>query len=177
LISHPSQAGISNDTGESGTTQWHNSVRARCFMKTVKPENGEPLDTDARELVFKKNNYGPMSESIVLRYQNGLFLPVPGIGTLDRIAQEAKAEEIFLDLLRRFTSQNRNLSDKPCASYAPTLFAREEQAKKAGLNFKAMEAAMRRLFTANKIWNEPYGRPSRPNYRLAKKDQYQGLSV
>jgi hypothetical protein len=86
LISHPSQSGIANDTGESGTTQWHNSVRARSFMKTIKPENGEPLDTDARELVFKKNNYGPISESIVLRYQNGLFLPVPGIRTRRRIS-------------------------------------------------------------------------------------------
>jgi RecA-family ATPase len=169
LICHPSQSGIHSDSGESGTTQWHNSVRARSYMKTLKPEEGEPLDTDARELVFKKNNYGPISESILLRYQNGMFLPIQGIATLDRMAQEQQAEHIFLDLLRRFTAQNRNASDKTGPSYAPALFAREEEAKRAGLKSKDLEAAMRRMFAADKIWNEPYGRPSRPNYRIAKR--------
>jgi RecA-family ATPase len=70
-ISHPSLTGINNDTGLSGNTQWHNAVRARFYMKSIKPEEGEQPDTDLRELVFKKNNYGPVSESIVLRYQNG----------------------------------------------------------------------------------------------------------
>src|SRR5215510_11515525 len=68
LISHPSLTGINTDTGLSGNTQWHNAVRARSYLKSVKPEAGEQPDTDLRELVFKKNNYGPVSESIVLRY-------------------------------------------------------------------------------------------------------------
>jgi RecA-family ATPase len=172
LIMHPSQSGIRGDTGESGSTQWHNSVRARSYMKTPKPEEseeGEPLDTDARELVFKKNNYGPISESILLRYQDGMFLPVQGTTTLDRMAQEQEAEHIFLDLLRRFTAQNRNASEKHGPSYAPAHFAKEEEAKRAGLKSKDLEAAMRRLFTADKIWNEPYGPPSRRNYRIAKR--------
>src|SRR5262249_26065711 len=61
LISHPSRAGIKDDSGESGTTQWHNAVRARSYMKTLTAEDGDPLDTDTRELVFKKNQYGPVS--------------------------------------------------------------------------------------------------------------------
>jgi RecA-family ATPase len=169
LLSHPSLAGIANDTGLSGNTQWHNAVRARCYLKGVKPDNGDELDSDLREIVFKKNNYGPISERIVLRYQNGLFLPVPGITSLDKIAQEAKADEVFLTLLKRFTSQNRNVSDKPCRNYAPSLFAQEEEAKRAGLTTKMLEGAMRRLFQSNTIWNEPYGRPARLNYRIARK--------
>jgi RecA-family ATPase len=105
LISHPSLTGIQTDTGLSGNTQWHNAVRARFYMKGVKPEAGEQPDTDLRELVFKKNNYGPVSESIVLRYTNGLFLPVPSMASLDQAAQEARADEIFLVLLRRFTKR------------------------------------------------------------------------
>ena len=169
LISHPSLTGISTDTGLSGNTQWHNAVRARCYLKSVKPEVGEQPDTDLRELVFKKNNYGPISESIVLRYQNGLFLPAPGTGSLDKLAQEAKADEVFTDLLSRFTRDNRSVSDKPGPSYAPAKFACEEEAKRACLNNRAFEAAMRRLFKAGKIWNEQYGKPSRPHYRLAVK--------
>jgi RecA-family ATPase len=169
LISHPSLTGINTDTGLSGTTQWHNAVRARFYMKSVKPEDGEQPDTDLREIVFKKNNYGAVSESIVLRYSNGLFLPLPGIASLDRIAKEAKADDVFLDLLRRFTAENRNVSDKKGPSYAPALFAREEEAKRALLAGKDLEAAMRRLFKAGKIWNEPYGRPSRPHFRIARK--------
>jgi RecA-family ATPase len=169
LISHPSQAGITSDSGISGSTQWHNAVRARFYLKGIKPENGEPTDTDVRELVFKKNNYGPMSESIVVRYQNGLFLPVAGVASIDKMAQERRAEDVFLDLLARFTRENRNVGVKTGTSYAPALFAREEEARKLGLTSKALEAAMRRLFKTETIWNEPYGRPARGSHRIARK--------
>jgi RecA-family ATPase len=169
LISHPSLTGISTDTGLSGTTQWHNAVRARFYMKSVKPEAGEQTDSDLREIVFKKNQYGPISASIVLRYQNGLFLPVPGISSLDQAARQARAEEIFLDLLRSFTTQNRYVSDKKSPSYAPAVFTKEDAAKKAGINSNDLASAMRRLFATGKIWNEPCGRPSRPTYRIALK--------
>jgi hypothetical protein len=85
------------------------------------------------------------------------------------VAQEARADDVFLDLLRRFTRENRNVSDKASPAYAPALCAREEEPKRAGLNGKQLEAAMRRLFAAGKIWNEPCGKPSRPSYRLAIK--------
>jgi RecA-family ATPase len=167
LISHPSVAGITNDSGISGTTQWHNAVRARLYLKGMKPEEGEQPDNDLRELVFKKNNYGPVSESIVLRYQNGLFLPVPGVTSLDKVAQEARADAVFLALLRRFTNANRNISDKHGPTYAPALFAREDEAKQAVLGSKHLEAAMRRLFKNEVITNERYGLPSRPHHRIA----------
>jgi RecA-family ATPase len=169
LISHPSQTGVANDSGISGSTQWHNAVRARFYLKGIKSENGEPADTDVRELVFKKNQYGPTSENIVVRYQNGLFLPVAGVNSIDKMAQEQRAVEVFLNLLARFTRENRKVGDKPGISYAPALFAREEEAKKLGLTSKALEAAMRQLFKDQKIWNEPYGRPSRRSYRIARK--------
>jgi RecA-family ATPase len=169
LIAHPSLTGISTDTGLSGTTQWHNAVRARCYMKGIKPEAGEQPDSDLREIVFKKNNYGKLSESIMLRYQNGLYLPVPGMSNLSQAAKQANAEEVFLALLCRFTATNRIVCDKPSVSYAPAVFARESEAKKAALNSKALEGAMRELFRLGTIWNEPCGKPSRPSYRIALK--------
>jgi RecA-family ATPase len=169
LASHPSLTGITNDSGISGTTQWHNAVRARFYLKTVNPEPGEQPDSDLREIVFKKNNYGPISAKMVLRYQNGLFLPVPGISSLERAAQEQTAENAFLDLLKRFTAANRKVSDRAGPGYAPAAFAREDEAKRAMLTSKDLEAAMRRLFKAEKIWNEPYGRPSRQSHHIALK--------
>jgi RecA-family ATPase len=169
LISHPSLTGIATDTGLSGTTQWHNAVRARMYLKSVKPEAGEQPDNDLRQLTFKKNQYGAISEDIVLKYRDGMFLPVSGLASLDKLAQEQNAEHLFLDLLRRFTLENRFVSDKPSSNYAPALFAKEEEAKRELINSKMFEAAMRRLFKAGTIWNEPCGKPSRPSYRIAVK--------
>jgi RecA-family ATPase len=169
VLSHPSLAGIASGTGISGSTAWHGAFRFRQYLKGIKPDNGEQPDDDLRELEFKKNQYGPKSEALVLRYQRGLFLPVLGISSLDQAAREAKADDIFLDLLRRFASDNRKVSDRTGTNYAPALFAHEDEAKHGMINSKALEAAMRRLFKAGKIWNEPCGKPSRPSFRIAVK--------
>jgi len=168
LISHPSLTGITTDTGLSGTTQWHNAVRARMYLKSVKPEAGEQPDNDLRQLTFKKNQYGAVSEDIVLKYRNGMFLPVPGLASLDKLTQERKAEDVFLDLLGRFTRENRFVSVKSSSNYAPALFAREDEAKRHALSKKVLEAAMRRLFQAKKIRNEPYGKPSRNSFHIVR---------
>ena len=169
LISHPSLTGISSDTGLSGNTQWHNSVRARAYLKSIKPEAGEQPDNDLRELVFKKNNYGHLEESIVLRYQNGLYLPLPGVASLDKAAHEARADEVFVDLLRRLTKENRFVGSTKSAIYAPSVFSKEDEAKRAGVTSKGLESAMARLFKSGKIWNDNHGQPSRPRYYIALK--------
>jgi RecA-family ATPase len=114
LLSHPSLTGINSGTGISGSTAWHNSMRARMYVTAPKMEAGEQPDTDLRELQFKKSNYGHVSDSIVLRYRGGLFLPEGGISGLDKIAREQKAEEAFLTLLARFKEQGRNVRLRDC---------------------------------------------------------------
>jgi RecA-family ATPase len=171
LISHPSLEGIKSDTGLSGSTQWHNSVRARFYLKGIKPDDGDEPDSDIRELVFRKNNYGPVSANIVLRYRNGLFLPEHSISGLDKLARESKSDELFLDLLKRFAGEGRNLSHNASSrTYAPTVFATDTEAKQHRLRKADLEAAMNRLFKAKKIYVENYGRPSRPYSRIAIKD-------
>ena len=78
-------------------------------------------------------------------------------------------DDIFLSLLDRFTRENRNVGDRRGPSYAPALFAQEDEAKRVNLRSRDFEQAMRRLFAARKIWNETYGTPSRPHYRIARK--------
>jgi RecA-family ATPase/5S rRNA maturation endonuclease (ribonuclease M5) len=169
VLSHPSLQGISSGSGISGSTAWHGAFRFRQYLKGVKPGDGEQPDNDLRQLEVKKNQYGPTCEAIALRYEGGLFLPLPGMSSLDQAAREAKAEEVFLDLLRSFTGQNRYVSDKTSPAYAPALFAKEAAAKTAGLTSGSLAAAMRRLFASGRIWNEPCGKPSRPQYRIALK--------
>jgi RecA-family ATPase len=169
VLSHPSLSGIASGSGISGSTAWHGAFRFRQYLTSVKAEAGEQPDSDLRELQFKKNQYGPTGETIVLRYQRGLFLPVAGATTLQRAAQEANADEVFLTLLRRFTAANRSVSDRTGTNYAPALFAREDEAKRAAIGSKALTDAMRRLFQVGKVWNEPCGKPSRPAFRLAIK--------
>ena len=168
LISHPSLTGINSDSGLSGSTQWHNAVRARSYLKGVKAEDGQQPDGDLRQLEFKKNQYGPLSDVVILRYQHGMFLPEHGVLALDKLKQMEIAKEVFLALIDRFNMSNRTVSDKPGRNYAPSLFVEEDEAKKAGLSNKVLQAAMRQLFSANKIWNEPCGKPSRPSYRIAR---------
>ena len=87
-----------------------------------------------------------------------------GPGTWNQISEGREWD----DLLKQFTGQGRNLSDKATANvYAPTAFSKEAAATKHSITKIEMEAAMRRLFDGNKIYVDSYGRPSRPYTRLA----------
>jgi RecA-family ATPase len=99
--SHPSLTGINSDSGLSGSTAWHNSVRARMYLKSA----DEVDDPKLRVLVVKKNNYGPEEETILLRWRNGVYVPEPRPGSLERLAADTKVENLFLDLLQRFIKQ------------------------------------------------------------------------
>lgn len=99
-------------------------------MKKAKTEKDEEPDPNLRVLECMKSNYGPLGETIMLRWKEGLFLPAEAMGSLDKMAVEQKTDQTFLDLLDRFNRQGRNLSEKPNApSYAPTLFSKDPQAK------------------------------------------------
>jgi RecA-family ATPase len=167
VLSHPSLQGINSGSGLSGSTAWHGAFRFRQYLKGVKAGDGEQPDNDLRELEFKKNQYGPRGENIVLRYQRGLFLSEGGISNLDKAARSAKAEEVFMDLLRRFGAEGRNVSEnKNAPTYAPAKFEREEEAKKLRFKKAEFEHAMRDLFRTQKLRVEPYGKASLGRQRL-----------
>jgi RecA-family ATPase len=82
LATHPSLTGLSDTSlsheGLSGTTQWHNAVRARAVLKSIKPKDGKDngvIDTGLRSVTFHKNQYGPPVAGCFVRWQNGLYLP------------------------------------------------------------------------------------------------------
>jgi RecA-family ATPase len=170
VLSHPSLQGIASGSGISGSTAWHGAFRFRQYLTGNKVEAGEQPDSDLRQLEFKKNQYGPIAETIILRYGNGLFLPVPGTSSLEAAAADQAVDELFLKLLARFTDQGRNLSHRTNASnYAPRVFADEPEAKKWPRAKFALDQAMNRLFRADKIHVETYGRHGYERLAVGKK--------
>lgn len=172
LLTHPSLTGAHTNSGLSGSTAWHASVRARFYMRSVKTEGEDEADTkDLREIVFKKSNYGPLSENIVLEWREGMFLPKPGLSSsspFEQAAADAKVDAAFLALLRRYTTEGRTVGHKKGPSYAPALFAGSPEAAAAHITGKMFEAAMERLFQAKAIFTQQYGRPSRPYFQIVE---------
>jgi hypothetical protein len=112
-----------------------------------------------------KANYGPVGETITVTWKDGVFVPTTAMGTLEKLAAERAADELFLKLLE-FRDQGRNVSDKPTASnYAPRMFVTDLDGKG---RYKDFVGAMPRLFAARKIRVEDYGRPSRPYTRVVR---------
>ena len=166
LVTQPSLTGIENKSasheGLAGTTQWHNAVRARAVMKSVRPEDG--VDTGLRTITFHKNQYGPPGATCYVRFENGLFLPVEGmaIGAAERAA---KAEQIFVALLKKFTAQHQTVCHLVGRTYAPARFVEHPDAQ--GITKREFALAMQRLLDAKIIEIQTWGKPSRPSHYLA----------
>lgn len=169
VLSHPSLTGISTGSGTSGSTGWHGAYRFRQYLTAVKTSSGKESDPDLRELQIKKVQYGRQGERLVLRYQRGVFVPVTD-DSPEVIQRAAEAEDVFMALLRRATAMSQKVSPKSAArNYAPRLFAEEQEGLFIGED--AFEAAMKRLFKAERIRAEEYGRPSDPSVRIVANEQ------
>jgi RecA-family ATPase len=163
VLSHPSLQGINSGTGYSGSTAWHGAFRFRQYLKGIKATEGEQPDGDLRELEFKKNQYGPLGETVVLRYQRGLFLPEAGMSSLDKAARGQAVEISFLAALRKLTEQGQSLSPAvESRSYAPRIIFRLERK----FRLKEFEDAQQRLLDARRIHIRNEGKPSRPARKL-----------
>jgi RecA-family ATPase len=163
LISHPSLTGMSNGSSLSGSTAWHNSARGRAALTGTKEDD---QGSDYRLLEFKKNQYGPPDEAHTLKWRDGMFMAESsGATDYEKAAKLARAETVFLELLRAFLDQGRNLSHKSSsANYAPKVFSAQEKA--AGIGAKDLAKTMDRLLSDKKIKVAQYGPPSRGWDRL-----------
>ena len=150
LLSHPSLTGMNSGSGISGSTAWHNSVRARMYMTAPKLEAGEQPDTDLREIVFKKSNYGRKSDSIVLRYQRGLFLPEAGLSNIDKAARELAVEEAFIAIAQKLEAREQELSPSQTSHhYGPNLVSKQPEAK--GIRKAEFVSALDRLLDRGRV--------------------------
>jgi RecA-family ATPase len=170
LVTQPSLSGIEHKSasheGLAGTTQWHNAVRARAVMKSIKPEDG--VDTGLRSITFHKDQYGPASATAFVRYTNGLFLPVEGMA-IDAAERASQADMIFVTLLKKFTEQHQIVNHQLHGrNYAPSRFAEHPDAQ--GISRKEFARAMQRLLDAKVIEIREWGKASRRSFYLAVAD-------
>jgi hypothetical protein len=118
-------------------------------------------------LEFKKNQYGPIGETVRLRWQGGVFVPVGGAGTLERVAAEAKVDQAYLDCLDALHGSGRQVGPYAGKAYAPAIF--EKMAPAKGYRAKALAAAQERLFNSGRIEVVKIGPPSKALDRIARK--------
>jgi RecA-family ATPase len=180
LLSHPSVSGMASGSGMSGSTQWNNAVRSRMYFKVVKADKDDTFDDDAesiresgsdfRELQYLKNNRAKQGDKIRLVYTKGLFLPERQPAPADKAAQEFKADEIFMTLLRRYANDGtgRTVGVKSGTTYAPAVFAKERAARAARITKAMLLQAMDRLIEAKKIKSIEYGPPSKLRNKLVE---------
>ncbi len=140
LLAHPSLSGLERGDGNSGSTAWNNSVRSRLFLRRVAVKVAAEADPDARTLEVMKANYGPIGLSLSLRYREGAFFAEGTAGATDPKATAAKADRVFMKLLRQYQENGRRLNNAGGPNYAPTVFAAHPEAE--GVTKPAFRRAM-----------------------------------
>jgi RecA-family ATPase len=170
VLAHPSLSGMASGSGSSGNTGWSNSVRSRLYLERIfvsdpgeKTKLAEPDET-LRELSVKKANYASKGQPIRMKWVDGVFARQAGAHGLDSGDRDMRAELAFMSLLRWHEQHGINVSPKPSASYAPTVFARHSDAD--GVTKRAFARAMERLLSSSKIRIETVGPASRQTTRL-----------
>lgn len=157
LLSHPSAAGLRDGSGISGSTQWRNGPRCHMFFKTVKAKESGADDeeeedaTDHRELEIKKLNQGRQGERIKLLWKNGVFVHEPKDSPLQRVANDAAVDDLFLKLLHRYQSSGRNVCEKASSTFAPAQFAKEAESKAGHITKYDFDQSMRRLMARGRV--------------------------
>ena len=167
VLSHPSLAGMSSGSGISGSTAWHGAFRFRMYLRGFKGDRDEQPETDLRELEFKKNQYGPLGETVCVKWEKGIFVPQGDGSSLDTLARDQTIDDLFVKTLARLTQQGRDLSPHSTSNnFAPTVIAEQAEAKEAGIRKRDFKAAYERLLDVKRIQIVTEGPPSRSRKRL-----------
>jgi RecA-family ATPase len=165
---HPSQAGIKNDTGESGSTGWDGAFRSRLYLRYAEAdENDDQRGADKRVLTRKKANWATIGERIELRWRDGVLIPLHPSGTIGSIERRT-CERVFLDLLDKTLAEGQPVSSNSKAgNFAPRLFTSRPDRERYGR--ADFNRAMQALFAQRDIMNVEYGRKGDLRTRIARR--------
>src|ERR1035437_10738227 len=154
---------MASASGLSGSTAWHGAFRFRTYLRGVKADKDEQPENDLRELEFKKNQYGPLGETVCVRWQKGIFVPHGDGTTLDALALEQTVDDLFLKIMGRLQQQGRDLSPHPTShSYVLKIIADQAEAPRK----RDLQTAFNRLLNAGRIHIATEGPPSKSRKRL-----------
>jgi RecA-family ATPase len=161
LLDHPSLSGMTNGTGRAGNMDWHNSVRALLYLRSVENEHGA---TSGRELEVMKSNYGPRGEKQKLRWEDGCYVLEGSAPSPRQAAAAHKIDDLFVRLLEERNAQGRWVTPNKAVGYAPKELAAMPSAE--GCTAAALANAMERLLAIKEIGVETFGPRSRQRQRL-----------
>ena len=142
---------------------WRNSVRAALHLKPA-PEQAD-ADRGVRVLECVKNNYAPLGSPVRLEWVDGVLTVEGTASPLQRAAQDAQADEKFLEMLARHNRLGLDVGPSTGRGYAPAVF--EAAPDNGGYKARAFAATMHRLLTAGRIEVREEGPPSKRRKRLA----------
>jgi RecA-family ATPase len=167
LNAHPSRSGLKSGDFDGGSTAWSNSVRSRWSLARPTADGDAEADTNVRILTRRKAHYAPIGNEIQLLWSNGVLMR-PGANGGFGAAGRAAVDTVFINLLQHRREQGVYVShNSRAANYAPKVFGK--CAERQGYGIKDFEAAMGRLFDADTIIAEPYGRAGDARQRIALK--------
>ncbi|TWA15962.1 AAA domain-containing protein [Sinorhizobium medicae] len=165
VLAHPSLSGLSQKTGNSGSTGWITTIRNQVDMRRPDEASDGP-DDGRRILVSQKPNYGPQGHVVNVKWDMGAYrcTDEPKRAGAD-IGSADKARRVFLALLRLHNGLGINVSANPTANnYAPKRFY--VHPKNENISIKALTKAMHELLENGQIASVPYGPPSAGTRRL-----------
>jgi hypothetical protein len=168
-------AGVNGDyvgADARGASAWRDALRSQRVINIMAKDEAEKnvIPEHERSLYFhvdlgKANNARPREPAwrriVSIELDNGDDVGVvepwnaPGQNSEDKVRTDRIAEELYLNLLGRLTLSGMRVTWGPTNNGAPTVFARQPEAKAAKVGKRAFEAAQDRLLAAGRICIEP----------------------
>jgi RecA-family ATPase len=170
-LAHPSLTGMANGSTGSGSTGWKGTFRSQLYLETPNTEEGEQPDPNVRVLRRAKANYASRNDTIEVKWQAGVFVPLHAPTGIIGSIEKRTSERIFLDILDATTTEGQPVSSNSrSGNYAPRLFAKRPRGQRQGFKAADFAAAMQVLFATRPptIINQPYGRKGDERTRLAR---------
>jgi RecA-family ATPase len=169
LLGHVSVGG--KEKGVSGTVQWSNACRHRCYLRRVEEENGEEGDPNLREIEVMKTNHAATGELLTIRWLEGLFV---NTGVVRVKEQQDDAQTMLIEDENEFLRMLDGVFKGDIVttkSKSPYSFQKKFlKGRFRGRNgLVRLEDAARRLFDKGVLDVVPYGAPSDDMTRIVRK--------
>ena len=158
---HPSLSGLSNGSGMSGNTAWHNSVRGRLYLTRPKSADGEEdQQSDRRTLKLMKSNYGRMGDELRLVWRDHVFVREDDGRSTSNMVDRLDLDVAVMAGLRKLVANGALLAADPNASSGFANKVRKLPSCRLWTR-EAVFAAQERLIALGKIVKVEMGPPSK----------------